>query len=62
MTVSNLMMKKLLKGNKGQVDNIHVNGIALAIFVVFMLSSVDRCDMMDKKVNDWLIAIFVDWG
>ena len=58
MTVSNLMMKKLLKGNKGQVDNIHVNGIALAIFVVFMLISVAGAIIMDKKVNDWLIAIF----
>ncbi len=58
MTISNLMLKKLLKGNKGQVDNIHVNGIALAIFVVFMLISVAGAIIMDKKVNDWLIAIF----
>ncbi len=58
MSISNLITKKMLKGNKGQPDNIHINGIALFIFFVFMLISVVGAIIMDTKVNDWIIAIY----
>ena len=59
MTLSSMINKKGQKGNLPKIDNIHINGIALAIFFVFMLIGIIGAALMDTKVADWIIGVFV---
>ncbi len=59
MTLSSMVNKKGQKGNLPKIDNIHINGIALAIFFVFMLIGIIGAALMDSKVADWIIGVFV---
>ena len=59
MTLSSMINKKGQKGNLPKIDNIHINGIALAIFFVFMLIGIIGAALMDSKVADWIIGVFV---
>ena len=59
MALSSMVNKKGQKGNLPKIDNIHINGIALAIFFVFMLIGIIGAALMDTKVADWIIGVFV---
>ena len=59
MNLSSMLNKKGQKGNKIQVDNIHINGIALFMFFVVTLIGIIGAALMDTKVSDWLIGIYM---
>lgn len=50
----------LKKGQKAQpVDNVHVNGIAVLIFIIFMVGAVVIAILLDGKKPDWQVMLYV---
>ncbi len=58
MNISSLN-KKRQKSNQNSTEEMHINGIALAIFFAFLLLIVFGAVLMDKKVADWIIGLYV---
>lgn len=57
MNLTSLTTKKGQK--KGQQDTTHINGIALAIYIVIITIAIIGAVVMDKKVSETIIGIFV---
>jgi regulator of protease activity HflC (stomatin/prohibitin superfamily) len=59
MNLSSMLNKKGQKGSLPKIDNIHINGIALFMFFVVMIIGIIGAALMDTKVSDWVIGIYM---
>ncbi|MBA4421043.1 MAG: peptidase [Anaerolinea sp.] len=47
------------KSQKGQPDNVHINGVAITLFIILSLITVTVAALLDGKVSDLMIALYV---
>lgn len=59
MNLTSMISKKATRSGKDQPDNVHINGIAMAMFFVVAVAGVLGAAYMDGKYADWIIGIFV---
>ena len=47
------------KSQKGQLDNVHINGVAITLFIILSLITVTVAVLLDGKASDLMIALYV---